>query len=442
MKTKTFAIGGIHVDKHKISSQSAIQELALPETVYIPVKQHIGAPAKIVVKVGDRVKVGTLLAEADGVLSASVYASVSGQVMKIEEVNSGQGYLETVITVKREGDEFEESMDLSDEIVREIPDNKEELLKIIRSAGIVGMGGAGFPTPVKTNIPEGKSVDTLIINGIECEPYLTADSRLMEEKAEQIVIGTRILNKILGIQHAIIAIDENKPQAIARLQEITKRYVGVNVQSCKSIYPQGGEKQLINTITGREVPSGKLPLDAHCVVQNVATVYAIYEAVQKRIPLFRRVLTLSGNADLTPSNYLVRIGTPISFILQENHVNMDNVGKVIAGGPMMGQAIAALEAPVTKTTSGITVLSAETADKPEISACIRCGKCVDACPMGLMPLNIRAAVEENDIAILKSLHVQDCILCGSCSYVCPAKIPLLDYCKIGKYELGRQQKAK
>lgn len=440
MKTKTFSIGGIHLNKHKFSSRIEIEELALPDVAYIPVKQHIGAPAKIVVKVGDTVKVGTLLAEADGVLSASVYSSISGQVLKIEDINNGQGYLETVITIKREGDEFEPSMDMSDDIVTDIPDDTETLLKAIRTAGIVGMGGAGFPTPVKATVPEGKKVDVLIINGIECEPYLTADSRLMEEKAEQIIIGARILNKILGIQNAIIAIDENKPRAIARLRRITKRYIGVNIQRCKSIYPQGGEKQLINTVTSREVPSGKLPIDVGCVVQNVATVYAIYEAVQKHIPLFRRVLTVSGNIDWNPCNYLVRIGTPISFILNENKVHLDKVGKVLVGGPMMGQAVAMLDAPITKITSGITVFSEETSYKPETTACIRCGKCVDACPMGLMPLNIKQLIENDEFSDLKKLHVQDCILCGSCSYVCPAKIPLLDYCKIGKYELNKLSK--
>lgn len=438
MQTKTFSIGGIHINKHKFSSRIEIEELALPDIVYIPVKQHIGAPAKIIVKPKDKVKVGTLLAEADGKLSASVSSSVSGEVVKIEEINNGQGYLETVITVRREGDEFEPFMDMSDDLVTDIPEDREVLLQAIRSAGIVGMGGAGFPTPIKTELPEGKKADTLIINGIECEPYLTADCRLMEEKAEQIVIGARILNKILGIQNAIIAIDENKPRAIARLRRITKRYVGVNIRRCKSIYPQGGEKQLINTITGREVPSGKLPIDVNCIVQNVATVYAVYEAVQKHIPLFRRVLTVSGNIDWNPCNYLVRIGTPISFILNENKVQLDKVGKVLIGGPMMGQAIAALDAPVTKTTSGITVFSEETSYKPEPTACIRCGKCVDACPMGLMPLNIRQAVEDDETDMLKKLHVQDCISCGSCSYICPAKIPLLDYCKIGKYELSKK----
>lgn len=440
MKIKTFSIGGIHVNKRKQASQIEIQEMALPDIVYIPVKQHIGAPAKIVVKAGDKVKVGTLLAEADGVFSASVSSSVSGEVLKVEEINNGQGWLETVITIKRIGDEFEDFMDTSEEVIRDIPDDKTELLNAVRRAGVVGMGGAGFPTPLKTSVPEDKKVDILIINGIECEPYLTADSRLMEEKAEQIVIGARILNKILGIQNAIIAIDENKPRAIETLTKITKSYIGVNVQPCKSIYPQGGEKQLINAVTGREVPSGKYPIDVQCIVHNVATVYAVYEAVQKHIPLYRRVLTVGGDIDWNPCNYLVRIGTPVSFILKENAVEMENVGKVLLGGPMMGQAISALDAPITKTTSGITVFSKNTSIKPEPSACIRCGKCAEVCPMGLMPFSIKQHVDDNEYAELKTLHVMDCISCGCCSYICPAKIPLMDYCKIGKYELTRLNK--
>jgi len=438
MKTKTFSIGGIHVNKHKFSSRIEIEELPLPDIVFIPVKQHIGAPAKIIVSVGDKVKTGSLLAEADGMLSASVYSSVSGEVKKIEEIDKGQGYLETVITIKREGDEFEDSMDLSDEIVKDFSSDRDELINSIRRAGIVGMGGAGFPTPIKTTVPDGKKADILIINGIECEPYLTADSRLMEEKSEQIIIGARILNKILGIQNAVIAIDENKPRAIETLTKLSKTYIGVNVQPCKSVYPMGGEKQLINAITGREVPVGKLPIDVSCVVQNVATVYAVYEAIQKNIPLFRRVLTVSGNIDWNPRNYMVRIGTPISFVLKENKVEMDKVGKVLVGGPMMGQAISALDAPVTKTTSGITVLSEETSLKPEATDCIRCGKCIDICPMGLMPYAIKSAVELNETERFKELYVTNCIECGSCSYICPAKIPLLDYCKLGKYELNKK----
>ena len=304
-KIKTFPLGGIHPNKYKITTDSPIIFAGLPETVYIPVKQHIGAPAKILVKPGDKVKVGTLLVDADGIVSADVHSSVSGEVLKVEAIEGEFGYVEDMITIKVEGDGFEPSIDRSLDIDREIPYTAEEIIAKIREAGIVGMGGAGYPTPVKTSIPEGKKVDTLILNGIECEPFLTADDRLMVEKGEQIIIGAKILNKILGIQNAIIAIDENKPKAIEVLSKITKTYVGVNVQVCATKYPQGGEKQLITAITGREVPSGKLPADAGCLVQNVGTVFAIYEAVMKNKPLFERVVTVSGDACLHPANYLV-----------------------------------------------------------------------------------------------------------------------------------------
>lgn len=440
MKLKTFAKGGLHIQKYKLSASDKTEVLPLPEYVYVPVKQHIGAPAKIAVSKGDKVLVGNLLAEADGVISANVHAPVSGEVIKIEEIDNPQGFQEQVVVIKREGDEFAPELDMSDKIVREITKTPTEIHEIIKRSGIVGMGGAGFPTPVKVQPPKGKKVDTLIVNGIECEPYLTADGRLMIEKAEQIIIGAKILNKLLGIQNAVIAIDENKPEAIKKLSQITKTYVGVNVQACKSVYPQGGEKQLINAITGQEVPSGKLPFDAGCIVQNVATIYAIYEAVQKNIPLFQRIVTVSGDAVKNPANYWVRIGTPLSWVIEQNGAETDNVGKVLLGGPMMGQAISDLSAPLTKTVSGILLMSEGRSCRPEADDCIRCSRCVEYCPTGLMPFAIRQDLINNDTSNLKQLHVSDCIECGLCAYVCPAKIPLLDFCKLGKYELRKKQK--
>lgn len=435
---KTFSMGGIHLDKHKISALSPIVDAGVPEKVYIPVKQHIGAPATLKVTKGDQVKVGTLLAEADGVVSANVHSSVAGEVLKIEDVDGGTGYLEQVITIQTKSDEFEPQIDLSADIIREITQTPEEIVAAIRSAGIVGMGGAGYPTPIKTTVPENKKADCLIVNGIECEPYLTADGALMLEKAEQIIIGAKIINKALGIQNAIIAIDENKPQAIEKLTKISKSYIGVNIQVCKSIYPQGGERQLINAITGREVPSGKLPIDVGCIVQNVGTVFAIYEAVMKHKPLYERILTVSGDTALTtPGNYRVRIGTPANFVLNLAGTNEAAIGKLLMGGPMMGTAAAVVHAPVTKLTSGLLVMNEKQALKPDESCCIRCGKCAEICPVGLLPFAISSDLRRNDTSRLKQLHVMDCIECGSCAYTCPAKIPLLDYCKLGKYEFKK-----
>ena len=437
-KIKSFKIGGIHPNKYKISSDVAISDAGLPETVVIPVRQHIGAPAKVLVQKGDKVKVGTLLADLDGIVSADVHSSVSGEVLKIEDQEVSSGYFEKMITIKVEGDEWEEGIDRTPDIVRDIEASPDEIVKTLRESGIVGMGGAGFPTPIKVDIPEGKTADCVILNGIECEPYLTADDRLMQEYAEQIVIGARILNKALGIQKAIIAIDENKPAAIEALQKVTREYVGVNVQVCATKYPQGAEKQLIAAVTGREVPPGCLPIDVHCVVQNVGTAFAIYEAVQQHKPLFERIVTVSGDGVKHPQNFRVRVGTPASYLIDK--VEKDGeTGKIIFGGPMMGTAGINIDAPVTKITSGILLLKAETVVTPEVSPCIRCGTCVEVCPQGLEPFAITNFVRNGQYQEAKKIHVLDCIECGCCSYSCPARIPLLDYCKLAKYEIRKKK---
>lgn len=438
-KMKTFPIGGIHPDKYKITTHSPIQNAGLPEIVYIPVKQHIGSPAKILVNKGDVVKVGTLLADADGIVSSDVHSSVSGEILKVEAIEGEFGYYESMITVKVIGDEFEASIDRSSDVLREIPYTPEEIVAKIRRAGIVGMGGAGYPTPIKTAVPDGKKVEYLIINGIECEPYLTADDRLMIEKAEQIIIGAKIINKALGIQNAIIAVDENKPEAIEALRKISRTYVGVNVQVCATKYPQGGEKQLIKAITNREVPSGKLPIDVGCLVQNVGTVFAIYEAVMKDKPLFERVVTVSGDKCGNPKNLMVRVGTPASFLIEQCGGLNAEVAQVVFGGPMMGTSAVNIHAPITKLTSGILLLSQELTHREAEQSCIRCGKCVESCPVGLPPYLIAKYTRDNLLDELKDLSVMDCIECGCCAYTCPARIPLLDYCKLAKYELKRNK---
>ncbi len=437
-KIKTFSVGGIHPDKYKITSDLPIRDAGIPDMLYVPVKQHIGAPAKILVKKGDRVKVGTLLADADGIVSADVHAPASGEVVKIEEIVGEVGYLEQMITIKTDGDEWEESIDRSLDIVREITASPEQIVATIRAAGIVGMGGAGYPTPIKATVPAGKKIDCIILNGIECEPYLTADDRLMQEKAEQIIIGAKILNKALGIQKAIIAIDENKPHAIETMRKLTRSYVGVNVAVCATKYPQGSEKQLIAAVTGREVPPGCLPVDVNCVVQNVGTVYAVYEAVQKHKPLFERIVTVSGDDVKNPGNYRVRIGTPASYLIEQVQPS-ETPGKIIFGGPMMGTAATNLAAPVTKTTSGILLLKTASVLDPEQTACIRCGRCSEVCPQGLQPFAITGYVRRGEYQEAKKIHVLDCMECGSCSYTCPARIPLTDYCKLAKYEIRKKK---
>lgn len=438
-KKCSFSLGGIHPNKYKITADCPITDAELPDVVNIPVKQHIGSPAKILVKKGDKVKVGTLLADADGIVSADVHSSVSGEVLKIDDVPGALGYDEKIITIKVEGDEWEPLIDRTPEIVKDINLFPEEIIAKIREAGIVGMGGAGYPTPIKTTIPEGKKAEILIVNGIECEPFLTADDRLMIEQAEQIIMGARVINRALGIQNAIIAIDENKPRAIEILTSLSKRYIGVNVRVCKTKYPQGGERQLIQAITGQELPSGKLPIDIGCIVQNVGTVYAVYEAVLKNKPLFERIVTVSGNGCEHPCNYRVRIGTSLSYLIEQSGGLREDVDKIVLGGPMMGNAVVNTAAPVTKLTSGILLLKGEDFIKREASVCLRCGKCAQACPAGLRPFAIKQAVVFNDPAEeLRKLHAGDCVECGCCAYSCPAGIPLLDYCKIAKQEIRKK----
>ena len=441
MKNKilTFPKGGIHPPKHKISAMWPIVNAPIPETVYIPLQQHKGKPAVPVVQAGDRVKVGSLIGRADGGFSANIHSSVSGEVVKIDSIVSGNGYPERVVVIKTHGDEWLDTIDRSTEIVREIKKDRDEIFQNILESGIVGLSGAGFPTPIKLNVPEDKTIECLIINGIECEPYLTSDDRIMQEKAEEIVVGAKIINKLLGIQNAIIAVDENKPQAIEKLKQITARYVGVNVRVCKTKYPQGSEKQLIKAVTGKEVPSGKLPADVGCVVQNVSTVFAIYEAVQKNKPLFERVLTLSGENVANPCNVRVRIGTPASFVFDAMNISYKDAGKVILGGPMMGFSIVNINAPVTKMTGGILLFEDDMSYKENESECIRCSRCVSACPMGLQPFLIANYVKDANYGEMKKLQIMNCIECGSCAYICPAKIPLLDYCKLGKIEMRKQR---
>ncbi len=441
MKNKllTFPKGGVHPPKYKISTDCAIVDAPIPPQVYIPLQQHKGKAAIPVVEKGDKVKVGTLLAKADGDFSANIHSSVSGEVKSIDFVIGENGYPEKVVSIKTEGDEWLENIDRSPEIISEISKDKDDILEIIKQSGIVGLSGAGFPTPIKLNVPEGKKIDTLIINGIECEPYLTSDDRVMQEKAEEIVVGAKILNKVLGIQNALIAVDENKPKAIAALKKVTSRYVGVNVVVCRTKYPQGSEKQLIRAVAGREVPSGKLPADVGCIVQNVSTVFAIYEAVQKNKPLVERTLTLSGENIQNPAVVRVRLGTPASFVLNQMNIDVSAAGKVVFGGPMMGVSAVNIDAPITKMTGGILVFQDDMAYKPEETECIRCSRCVSACPMGLQPFLIANYVKDANFAELKKLQIMNCIECGSCAYICPAKIPLLDYCKLGKIEIRKQK---
>jgi len=299
------------------------------------------------------------------------------------------------------------------------------------------MGGATFPSHVKLLVPDGKKAEYLIINGVECEPYLTADHRLMLEKGEEVLVGTNILMKGLGVEKAIIGIESNKPDAIRHMTELAKQYPNISIQALKVRYPQGGEKQLINALLGREVPSGKLPIEVGCVVNNVGTAFAVYEAVQKNKPLIERIVTVTGKTVKKPSNFLVRIGTPVQELLDKVEADLETTGKIVSGGPMMGKALNSLEVPVVKGTSGLLLFTGENSTRTELKACIRCGRCVKVCPMGLEPILLAQYSEKSAWDMAEANLVMDCMECGSCHYTCPSGRPLLDYIRLGKNKVGQ-----
>lgn len=434
---KTFKKGGVHPEENKLSADVVIEKLPLPETVTIPVSQHIGAPAKVLVKRNDKVKVGTKIAEAGGFVSANIYSSVSGTVQKLDEIFDTSGYRRQAVVIKVEGDEWEEGIDKTEDLKREITKSQQEIVETIKNAGIVGLGGATFPTHIKLMVPEGKKAEMLIINAVECEPYLTADHRLMLEKKHEIMVGTKILMKALGVENAAIGIENNKPDAIKTLRDISLDYPGIEVIPLKVKYPQGAEKQLIKAVMNREVPSGKLPIEVGAVVQNVGTAYAVYEAVQKNKPLFERVVTVTGKSVKKPSNLLVRIGTSTQALIDATGGLPEDTAKVISGGPMMGKALNTLEVPVTKGTSGILLMTDKEAHRPKYDSCIRCGKCVTVCPMGLEPYLLMNYGEMKMWDDSEKNRTMDCIECGSCSFTCPSNRPLLDYIRLDKSNVSQ-----
>ncbi len=433
---KTFKIGGVHPPENKLSAGSKIQVLPIPEQVIIPLSQHIGAPATPVVQKGDNVKVGQLIAGASGFVSANIHSSVSGTVVSIDNITDAAGLSKPAITIQVEGDEWIDDIDRSEKILNSNNLTKEEIIKAITAAGIVGMGGATFPTQVKLTPPPGSKAEFLIINGVECEPYLTSDHRVMLEKAEEVLIGVQLLMKAIGVQRAIIGIENNKPDAIEHLKQLASKTIGIEICPLKLKYPQGGEKQLIQATTGRSVPSGGLPIAVGAVVQNIGTALAVYEAVIKHKPLIERVVTVTGKSMACPGNYLCRLGTPISKLIEAAGGLPENTAKVIGGGPMMGRTIVNIDSPIMKGTSGILIISNKEAARKPVRECIRCGKCVSACPMGLEPYLLAKLSMFNLLERMEEEKVMDCIECGSCSFTCPSTRPLLDYIRLGKGRTG------
>lgn len=440
-RLKTFHKGGVHPEDNKLSAGAGIEELPMPRSVTIPLYQHIGAPPKIVVERGDMVKAGQVIAVHEGFVSANIHSSVSGKVGKIDPVMDSSGYKHMAINIRVKGDDWEDSIDRSHEVATDIPYSPKEIIEKIMQAGVVGQGGAAFPSHVKLSVPEGKKVDTLIINGVECEPYLTADHRVMLEKPHEIMVGTKILMKTLGVDRAIIAIENNKRDAVELLSTIARDFSGISVEALKVQYPQGGEKQLIEALLGREVPSGGLPYDVGAVVHNVGTTYSIYLAVQKNQPLIQRVVTVTGKSIQKPSNFLVRIGTPVIDLIAAAGGIPEDTGKVISGGPMMGKALADLKVPIAKATSGILVIPEAESRRSEVYQCLRCGKCIEACPMGLEPLHLMLLAKGKNNDKTKEENILDCMECGSCSFVCPSNRPILDYIRFGKARLKKEAKS-
>ncbi len=434
---KTFKLGGVHPEETKLSSDQPIDVLPVPKKVFIPVSQNLGAPSKVVVNKGDIVRAGQLIAKGEAFISSNVHSSVSGTVVKIDKVIDTSGYKREAIVIDVDGDEWENTIDRSEQMKRDCPLSSKEIIEKLKEMGIVGLGGATFPSHVKLMVPDGKKADLLIINGVECEPYLTSDHRIMMEKGEEILIGTTILMKGLGVKKAIVGIENNKKDAITYLTNLSEKFEGITVQTLKVKYPQGGEKQLIKALTKREVPSGRLPIEVGCVVNNVGTALAVYEAVQKNKPLFERVVTVTGKSVNKPANFLVRVGTPISELIDRAGGLPQDTGKIISGGPMMGKAVSSLDTPVVKGTSGILLMTDKESKRVVVQTCIRCRKCITVCPMGLEPYLLSNLIQHEELEDAEKEGIMDCIECGSCQYTCPSGRPLLDYIREGKNKVGQ-----
>ena len=436
MKVRTFKIGGIHPEENKLSHESATQPAPLPKQAIFPMSQHIGAPAKPIVKRGDKVKVGTMIAEAGGFVSAPIFSSVSGTVTKVDNAIDASGYMRPAVIVAVEGDEWEETIDRSTKLEKledhpELP--PEEIVERIKKAGVVGMGGACFPTFIKLCPPPGAKAECVIINGVECEPYITSDYRLMMEKADELIEGVKILMKGAKVERGYIGIEDNKPAAIKLLAEKLAGNDKIEVVPLAKKYPQGGEKQLVDAVIGRQVPAPPaIPVNVGAIVQNAGTAVAVYEAVMKNKPLFERYTTVTGKKIAKPSNFLVRMGTTFGELIDLCGGLPEGDNKILAGGPMMGKAVNSLDVPVGKGQNSITVLTDSDAHRKPADPCIRCAKCVSACPMGLEPFLLATCSAKHMWDKVEAEDITSCIECGSCQFTCPSHRPILDNIRLGK----------
>lgn len=432
---KTFKLGGIHPEENKLAKAIPVENFPIPKQATVFLTQHLGAPATAVVQKGDKVKVGQLIGKAEAFICANVHSPVSGTVAKIEPATDFMGYKKDAIVIDVEGDEWDESIDTSSELKKDITLSKSEIIDRMKACGIVGLGGACFPTHVKYMVPPDKKVDYILINAAECEPYITVDYRTMLERADEVMVGIEAMLIASDAPKALIGIEANKPDAYEHLTKVASNYKNIEVVKLKTKYPQGAEKQLINALVHRNVPNGKLPIEAGCIVNNIGTAFAIYEAVQKNKPIVEGFMTVSGKSVEHPRNFKVRLGTCIADILETVGIPEDT-GKIISGGPMMGKAISNLNAYTVKGMSSLLLMSEKESQRGEVSECLRCGKCVKACPMGLEPYMLHAFSDAQRFEDCEKYGIMNCIECGSCSFGCPSNRPLLDIIRTGKAKTG------
>lgn len=438
MFNKTFK-GGVHPPENKkITESCKFENLPIPSECRVPLQQHIGKPALPVVAVGDIVEEGQLIAEADGFISANIHAPIPGKILKIDAFETHTSRKGQCIVIEAQGSFNASSAKRINWKEKSVDELKETVLK----SGIVGMGGAAFPTHVKLSPPPDKTIEYLVINAAECEPYLTTDDNLVKHFPDQIIEGTQIVLKILEINNAVIGIENNKKESFKKLKNSVKKFKlesSIKVKQLKTKYPQGSEKQLIQVLTGRQVPSGKLPMETACVVQNVGTIFAIYEAVVKSKPLYERYITVTGSVIKKPGNYKIKVGTKIEDIVEECGGFTEDPAKIVMGGPMCGLAISSMEIPVVKGTSGLLFLSKNETEIKDYSPCIKCGRCVEACAINLLPYEIANAAEVSRFDLTDNLNPLDCIQCGACSFACPSRRPVSHFVKLAQNHLRNKK---
>ena len=440
---KTFQLGGVHPEANKFAHSADVETFPLPDQAVVYMTQHLGAPATPIVKKGDKVKVGQLIGEAQTFMCANIHAPISGTVNRVDMIADISGYKKPAIVIDREGDEWDESIDTTPDIIRDIKLNKEEIIARMKSCGIVGLGGACFPTHIKYMLKPEQKCEYLIVNAAECEPYISTDNRVILERTEQCMIGIEAALIASGAPKAIIGIENNKPEAIAALVEMSKKFTNIEVQPLKMKYPQGAEKQLIKAITGRSVPNGALPISVGCIVNNITTMYVLYQAVQKNKPIVQAYTTVSGKS--IPKEqckiFRLRLGTSIRDVLNAVGIPEDT-GKIISGGPMMGKAIANLDAYISKGMGSLLFMNEKESLRGETRPCLRCGKCVSACPMGLQPYMLHALSDLKRYEDCEHYGIMNCIECGCCSFSCPSFRPLVDMIRVGKAKTGAMIRAR